>query len=241
MSLGVDLARGLTTEIAAVRLATAGPNELEPPQRTSLLATVVDAATEPFVIVLGVAGLLALLLGEVRDGLLVLIGLVPIVGADVVTAYRGERALEELRDAAAPRAHVRRDGAPAEIPAGELVPGDIVRLRVGDLVPADLRVSRSAALTVDRSILTGESLPEELRTEPDRAGTALPERRAMAHAGTAVVMGSGEGIVVATGPNTELGRIASALGPRDRGRSPRRYRPEPPRRLTRRGAARGPS
>jgi Ca2+-transporting ATPase len=219
-SLGVDTATGLAAEAAAERLAAAGRNELEPPKRTSLLATVVDAATEPFVIVLGVAGLLALLLGEVRDGLLVLVGLVPIVGADVVTAYRGERALEELRDAAAPRAHVRRDGSASEIAAADLVPGDVVRLRVGDVVPADLRVIRSAALTVDRSILTGESLPEELRTEPDMPGTPLAERRAMAHAGTAVVMGNGEGIVVATGANTELGRIAGAMGPRDRGRSP---------------------
>jgi Ca2+-transporting ATPase len=220
LSLGVDPATGLTTATAAARLVSTGPNQLEPPKRTSLLATIIDAATEPFVVVLAVAGVLALLLGEVRDGVLVLIGLGPIVGADVVTAYRGERALEELRAAAAPRAHVRRDGSPSEIAAADLVPGDVVRLRVGDVVPADLRVSRSSVLTVDRSILTGESLPDELRTDPDPAGTTLPERRSMAHAGTAVVMGNGEGIVVATGARTELGRIATALGPRDRGRSP---------------------
>jgi Ca2+-transporting ATPase len=219
-SLVVHTAVGLTSVVAADRLAANGPNELDPPKRTSLLATVVHAATEPFVIVLAVAGLLALALGEVRDGLLVLVGLVPIVGADIVTAYRGDRALDELREAAAPRAHVRRNGAPLEIAARDLVPGDVVRLRVGDVVPADLRVSRSAALTVDRSILTGESVPEELSTEPDPAAAALADRRSMAHAGTAVVLGSGEGIVVATGRNTELGRIATALGPADRGRSP---------------------
>ena len=218
--LRVDPGIGLTAEEAERRLATSGPNELDPPKRTSLLATVLDAATEPFVVVLAIAGLLALGLGEVRDGLLVLVGLVPIVGADVVTAYRGERALEELREAAAPRAHVRRGGAAIEIAARELVPGDVVRLRVGDVVPADLRVSRSAALTIDSSILTGESLPEELRTEPDPPAAALADRRAMAHSGTAVVRGSGEGIVVATGRRAEVGRIASALRRADRGRSP---------------------
>jgi len=219
-ALGVDPSRGLSAEDAAARLARVGRNELEPPRRTSILAAVIDAATEPFVILLAVAGLLALALGEVRDGILILIGLGPIVGADVVTEYRAERALEELREAAAPRAHVRRDGVPLEIPAGELVPGDIVLLRVGDVVPADLRVVSSAALTADRSALTGESLPEELSPDPDAIDAALIDRHGIAHAGTAIVLGSGSGIVVATGPDTELGRIASALTPGERDRSP---------------------
>jgi Ca2+-transporting ATPase len=212
--------RGLSTEASAARLVSHGPNELEPPRRTSVVASVVDAATEPFIVLLAVAGLLAALLGEVRDGVLVLVGLVPIVGADVVTEYRGERALEELRRAAAPRAHVRRNGATKEIPARDLVPGDVVLLRVGDIVPADLRIVRSAALATDRSILTGESLPVELSTAPDPAGVPPIDRRAVAHAGTAVVLGHGEGIVVATGPLTEVGRIAGALTPSDRARSP---------------------
>jgi len=219
-ALGVDPSRGLSAEDAAARLARVGRNELEPPRRTSILAAVIDAATEPFVILLAVAGLLALALGEVRDGILILIGLGPIVGADVVTEYRAERALEELREAAAPRAHLRRDGVPLEIPAGELVPGDIVLLRVGDVVPADLRVVSSAALTADRSALTGESLPEELSPDPDAIDAALIDRHGIAHAGTAIVLGSGSGIVVATGPDTELGRIASALTPGERDRSP---------------------
>jgi Ca2+-transporting ATPase len=218
--LGVDPTRGLTTADAAARLATHGPNELEPPQRSSVLASIVDAATEPFVVVLAIAGVLAVFLGEVRDGVLILVGLVPIVGADVVTQFRAERALEELRAAAAPLASVRRDGGPREVPARELVPGDVVLLRVGDVVPADVRIVRSDALTIDRSILTGESLPEEAAPAPDLDQAALADRRSIAYAGTSVVLGRGEGIVVATGPNSELGQIAGALGPRDRGRSP---------------------
>ena len=218
--LGVDPTRGVTTADAEARLATYGPNELEPPRRTSVLASIVDAATEPFVVLLALAGVLAVFLGEVRDGLLILVGLVPIVGADVVTEFRAERALEELRAAAAPLASVRRDRVPQEVPARELVLGDVVLLRVGDVVPADLRIVRSEALTIDRSILTGESLPGESSAAPDLDQAALADRRSIAYAGTSVALGRGEGIVVATGPNSELGRIAGALGPADRGRSP---------------------
>jgi len=219
-SLRVDPSIGLTALDAEARLGTYGPNELEPPRRVSILASIIDAATEPFVVLLAVAGVLAVLLGEVRDGLLILVGLVPIVGADVVTEFRAERALAELRAAAAPLATVRRDGIALEVPARALVPGDIVLVRVGDVVSADLRIVRSDALTIDGSILTGESLPEEVSVIPDLEAAPLAERRSIAYAGTSVVLGRGEGIVVATGPNSELGRIAGALGPTDRGRSP---------------------
>ncbi|HEY7589924.1 MAG TPA: cation-transporting P-type ATPase [Candidatus Limnocylindrales bacterium] len=218
--LGVDASAGLTAADAARRLADGGPNELQRPRPVSLLAAFVDAATEPFVILLAVAGGLAVALGEVRDGLLVLLGLIPIVGADVVTTFRGERALEELRKAAAPRAHVRRDGAVVERLARDLVPGDIVLLRVGDVVPADLRLIRCEALSLDRSVLTGESLPEPGRVEPDPAEASVTDRHSIAFAGTAVVLGRGEGVVVATGAATELGRIAGTLGELERGRSP---------------------
>jgi Ca2+-transporting ATPase len=219
-SLRVEPSVGLEAGDAKTRLGICGPNELEPPRRVSILASVIDAATEPFVVLLALAGVLAVLLGEVRDGLLILVGLVPIVGADVVTEFRAERALEELRAAAAPLAAVRRDGAAREIPARELVPGDVVLLRVGDVVPADLRLVRSYALAIDRSILTGESLPEEASVAPDLAAAPLAERRSIAYAGTSVVQGRGEGITVGTGASTELGRIAGGLGPTDRGRSP---------------------
>ncbi|HEV8489067.1 MAG TPA: cation-transporting P-type ATPase [Candidatus Limnocylindrales bacterium] len=218
--LGVDPARGLPEAEAARRLAVEGVNELETARPPSLVRALVDAATEPFVVLLAVAGLLAVLLGEVRDGLLVLLGLIPIVGADVATEYRGERALQALRNAAAPRAHVRRDNGVREIPARGLVAGDIVLIRVGDVVPADLRVVRSDALTLDSSVLTGESLPEEATTEPDGLETPLPDRRSMAFAGTAVVIGRGEGVVVGTGMATEVGRIAATLGTTRRSRSP---------------------
>ena len=100
--LGVDPAVGLTTAEAARRRALSGPNVLDEAKRQPLWRMLLEAATEPFVVMLAVAGLLAILVGEVRDGLLVLFGLLPIVGADVVTEFRGERALEALREASAP-------------------------------------------------------------------------------------------------------------------------------------------
>jgi Ca2+-transporting ATPase len=218
--LHVNPELGLTTAEASRRLALAGPNELEPARREPLWRIVLDAATEPFVVMLASAGILAVLLGETRDGLLVLVGLLPIVGADVVTEYRGERAIEALRAASAPTARVRRDGLVTSVPAAALVPGDAVLFQAGDVVPADARIWRADRLLLDRSVLTGESLPEAGTADPDRADSPLTQRRAIAYGGTSVVGGRGEGIVVATGAATEFGRIAAQLTTRERRRSP---------------------
>ena len=219
-ALGVDRAVGLDPDEVLRRAASSGPNALEPARRSSIASMVWDAATEPFVLLLLAAGLLAVALGEVRDGLLILAGLIPIVGADVVTEYRGDRALEALRDASAPRARVRRAGEAVDVDAADLVPGDIVLLRAGDVVPADLRVLRSDRLLLDRSALTGESVPDAASVEADPEDAPLAERRAMAYGGTGVVGGRGEGVVVAIGRATEVGRIAGGLRDRGRRRSP---------------------
>jgi Ca2+-transporting ATPase len=153
-ALGVERVVGLDPDEVRRRAASSGPNALEPARRSSIGKMVWDAATEPFVLLLLGAGLLAVALGEVRDGLLILAGLCPIVGADVVTEYRGDRALEALRDASAPRARVRRGGEAEDVDAAGLVPGDIVLLRAGDVVPADLRILRADRLLLDRSALT---------------------------------------------------------------------------------------
>ena len=218
--LRVEPGRGLDPAEVAARAARWGPNELEATARPAVWRMVLDAATEPFVVLLAAAGLGAVALNEVRDGLLILLGLLPIVGADVVTEYRGERALEALRAASAPAARTRRGGSVAEVPAAAVVPGDIVIVRVGDVVPADLRVVAADRLLVDRSVLTGESLPEPAAIAPDPASTELAGRHAVLYAGTSVVAGRGEGIVVATGAATEVGRIAGGLSTRTRRRSP---------------------
>ena len=219
-ALSVDPRNGLDDAEARTRGATTGPNVLERTRRPGFGSMVIAAATEPFVLLLLGAGLGAIALGEVRDGLLILAGLLPIVGADVVTEYRGERALEALRDASAPRARVRRAGRSLTVPAAKLVPGDVVLVRVGDVLPADLRLTRGERLTIDRSVLTGESLPEIASVDPDPADAAVADRRCVAYAGTSVVGGRGEGIVIAIGRETELGRIAGGLSTKQRRRSP---------------------
>ena len=164
-----------------------------------MLGAIRRAVTEPFVVLLGVAGSLAIFLGEARDGILILAGLVPIVGARRSHQLSlGASAGLPSRWPPAPRARVRRAGAASDILAADLVPGDVVLLRTGDIVPADIRVSGADALLVDRSILTGESMPELASTEPDPESAAVADRRSMLFAGTAVVGGRGEGIVTAT-------------------------------------------
>ena len=218
--LGVEPAVGLSSDEAVRRSGLVGSNELAPVEHESVLSMLIEAVTEPFILVLLVSGIGAILLGEVRDGVLVLFGLLPIVVADVVTDYRGDRALEALREASAPVARIRRDGAVGEVPAAVIVPGDVVLLRGGDIVPADVRLLRADRLLVDRSVLTGESVPEPAAVDPDAATASLAERRAMAYAGTSVVGGRGEGLVIATGQATEVGRIAGGLAPRGHRRSP---------------------
>ena len=218
--LRVDPAVGLSADEAAQRAATSGPNELEVVRREPVWRMVLEAVTEPFVILLAVAGILAIALGEVRDGLLVLLGLLPIVGADVVTEYRGDRALEALRSASAPTARVRRDGRAIVVPAAALVPGDVVLLQGGDVVPADMRISRADRLLLDRSVLTGESIPEPGVVSPDAEDTPMNSRHSIAYSGTSVVGGRGEGVIVTIGQQTEFGRIAGGLVSRERRRSP---------------------
>jgi P-type Ca2+ transporter type 2C len=218
--LETDQALGLTSEETARRLSRFGPNELEPARKTSLARLFWEGAREPFVVLLFIAGCLAIALNEVRDGLLVLVILAPIVGAGVLTQYRGEKALEALRDASAPTARVRRDGTVEDVATRDLVPGDMVLLRTGDIAPADLRLVRAEGLSFDRSLLTGESLPEPASTAADPAGAGIADCRSIAYAGTAVVSGRGEGVVVATALDTEFGRISKALAGTERRRSP---------------------
>jgi Ca2+-transporting ATPase len=219
-AFGVQPAAGLTDDEAARRLAASGANLLAQRSAPPLWRMAWDAATEPFILLLLGSGALAVLLGEVRDGLLVMAGLVPIVAADVVTEFRAERALEALHAASAPIARVRRGGVARDIPAADLVPGDIVLLLVGDVVPADLRLLETDALLLDRSVLTGESLPESGSAAPDAPASGLVERRSIAYAGTCVVGGRGLGVVVASGQATEFGKIAGSLAVLERRRSP---------------------
>lgn len=155
-----------------------------------------------------VVGVLYALLGELADAITIFFVIVAVAAVEIVNESRAKRAIASLRSLAAPRASAIRGGAAVNLPTAELVPGDVVLLEPGTRVPADLRLLESAALRVDESNLTGESVPvskaaEEVLVPP----TPLGDRRNLAFSGTVVTAGKGRGTVVGTGADTELGRI----------------------------------
>ena len=219
--LNVDPARGLSQRAAAARLAEHGPNLLPAARRRGPARLLAAQFSDVMILVLIAAAVVAALVGEPVDAaaIAVIIILNAVIG--FVQDYRAGRALAALQDLAAPRARVRRGGRVLEVDARALVPGDVVLLEAGDIVPADLRLVEAAGLTVNEAALTGESIPV-VKAPGARAAAAAPlgERRNMAFKGTTVTRGRAAGLVVATGPHTELGRIAALLETAEQGRTP---------------------
>jgi Ca2+-transporting ATPase len=203
---------GLEQAEVVRRLEAEGPNQLPEGSRRSPARILLAQFTEFMVIVLVAAAVLAGVAGEPEDtvAILAIVLLNTLLG--FVQEYRAERAIAALKSLTAQHARVRRDSHPSTIPAGELVTGDLVLLEAGNIVPADLRLSEAVQLRLDEATLTGESHPvEKVTAAIAEAVVALGDRRNMAYKGTMVSAGRGEGIVVATGPRTELGRIAALL------------------------------
>jgi Ca2+-transporting ATPase len=176
--------------------------------------------TDFMILVLLAAAIVAGVIGDVQDSIaiVVIVLLNGILG--FVQEYRAERAIAALRQMASPQARVIRDGQPGLIDAVELVPGDLVELEAGNILPADLRLTELASLKVDESVLTGESQPVEKQLATLRE-TDLPlgDRLNLAYKGTVVTCGRARGLVVATGMQTELGKIAALLSG-ESGRTP---------------------
>ncbi len=210
--LGVDPEAGLDAHEAAVRLARHGPNTLPAPQRRGVARMLLAQFADFMVLLLLASAVVAGLLGELQD-IAAIVAIVFLNAAlGVVQEYRAERALAALRALSAPQARVRRGGEVGLVPTVDLVPGDVVALEAGNVVPADLRLLEAAGLRLDEATLTGESHPV------DKSAVALPdaelplgERHNMAYKGTVVTSGRGTGVVVATGMASELGRIAALL------------------------------
>lgn len=204
--------RGLSPAEAARRRPVYGPNELEAARRISPWAILLAQFRNVLVLILLAATALSIVLGHGTEAVVIIVIVLFAVLLGFLQEYRAERALEALRRLAAPTATVLREGEPQEVPARELVPGDVVVLRTGDRVPADLRLLEAVHLRIDEAVLTGESVPVEKHTDPIPVPEIpLGDRRNMAYAGTVVTYGRGKGIVVATGMRTEFGRIAGML------------------------------
>ena len=209
--LDVDRA-GLDADAAEQRLAEHGTNELIDTGSTSPWRLVWEQISAVMVLILIGAALLSLALGKYLEA--------GAIGAIVVLftllgfyqEYRAEQAIAALRKMAVPVVRVVRGGRTVEVPAADLVPGDIVQLDAGSIVPADLRLIDAANLRVEEAALTGESEPSDKQTEPiEEERVPLGDRSCMAYSGTQVTAGRGVGVVVATGMRTELGKIATLL------------------------------
>ncbi|WP_418704421.1 cation-translocating P-type ATPase, partial [Anaerotruncus massiliensis (ex Liu et al. 2021)] len=210
--LGVDPARGLTAAEASARLQKHGPNELAEKKRKSKLAMFLSQLNDPMIYILFAAAAISIFLREVSDAVIILLVVLLNAVIGMTQEAKAEQALEALKKLSSPNALVRRDGRLSEVPAAGLVPGDIVLLEAGRVVPADLRLLQSVNLKVEESALTGESVP----AEKDAAFVAegepgIGDRVNMAFSSTSVAYGRGEGVVTATGMDTEIGRIAAML------------------------------
>ncbi|MFN4319942.1 MAG: cation-translocating P-type ATPase [Aquificaceae bacterium] len=202
---------GLTQEEAQKRLEVYGKNVLRE-ERESRLKVFIRQFTSPFILILLVAGLGALFLGDVKDAIIVY-GLIAVNG--LLGFYQELKAIasiEALRSMTALRVRVLRDGVERQVESSELVPGDIVLLSEGDVVPADIRLVESVGLLVDEALLTGESLPVEKDASLTLLeDTPLHNRSNCLYKGTVVLRGKAIGVVFATGKNTELGKIAQRV------------------------------
>jgi len=204
---------GLSAAQVDERSETFGPNAVRS-HHTSALSVLARQVSSPLLWLLVGAAAVSAVVGEGTDAAIIGVILVASVGLGFANEYRAERAAEAMHDEIRHLVTVVRDGAPASVEVTHLVPGDIVHLDVGSIVPADVRLLTASNLECDESILTGESVPAEKSPTPVKDGVALAELSSCLFLGTVVHEGSADAVVVATGRLTQFGRIAIGLGER---------------------------
>lgn len=211
---------GLTAEDAEARLARYGPNRIreQPPPRP--IVVFLRQFSSTFILILVVAAVVTLALGELLDTTLIAVALLLNAVIGFIEERRAADAVQALMQLVVPHCRVVRDGQEWEIDSRDVVPGDVVLLESGSRVPADIRLSAVNSLTIDESLLTGESLPVTKTTTPVKENAAAADRHSMAFTGTIVANGRGRGYVVATGDDTELGSIAGSIRTEEAGELP---------------------
>jgi Ca2+-transporting ATPase len=203
---------GMSSDQAAKRLAHFGANELKEKSARSPWRMLLDQVSDFMIIVLIVAAIVSGIVGSVQDTVVIMIIVILNAVIGFVQEYRAERAMAALKRMAEASAYVLRDGQAEIVNAAELVPGDVLLLETGNVVPADLRIIDTARLKIDESALTGESVAVEKQVAAISAiDVPLGDRLNLIYKGTTVVHGRGRGLVVATGMNSELGKIAALL------------------------------
>ncbi|GAB3095891.1 cation-transporting P-type ATPase [Isoptericola nanjingensis] len=202
---------GLSAADATARLAEVGPNRLPPPEKDPLWKRVLVHFDDVLIYILLVSAVLKAILGDWVDFTVIL--LVAVVNAAIgfIQEGRAESALNGIRQMLSVHAEARRDGAWAKIDADDVVPGDVVRVRSGDRVPADVRLLQATNLRVEESALTGESVAASKRVDAVDPDAGVGDRTSMLFSGTLVAAGQGVGVVTATGERTEIGRIQTMI------------------------------
>ncbi|WEB69518.1 calcium-translocating P-type ATPase, PMCA-type [Lactobacillus crispatus] len=215
--LNTSVKDGLSASDAKAILEQYGPKALASKKKQSMFMRFIDQFKDFMIIVLIIAAILSgVLAHEWTDAAIIMIVVILNAILGVFQEARSEAAIDALKEMATPDAHVRRDDTIVTIPSTELVPGDVVLLEAGDVVPADLRLNQAHSLKIEESALTGESVPVEKHAETlEGEDIALADRVNMAYSNTNVTYGRGEGIVTSTGMHTEVGKIATMLNNAD--------------------------
>jgi Mg2+-importing ATPase len=219
MEAGTVLARlgtsgsGLVESEASRRLHTVGPNAVLS-HGARPLQVLLRQLRNPLLILLAGAALVSILVGEGADALIILVIVCLSVGLGFVNEYRSEKAVEELHSSIHHTAVTTRAGRISAVDVTDLVPGDVVGMDIGEVVPADIRLLEANGLECDESVLTGESMPAAKGVEPVLRSDSALDLGSCAFMGTVVRAGTGRGVVVRTGGRTAFGRIAQALGTR---------------------------
>jgi P-type Mg2+ transporter len=204
--------QGLTRAEAERRLAAVGPNEPTPVQRAALLRQLLLFLTNPLVVILLAASIVAGALGEVVNAIIITVMVLLSIALNFIQTARSQQAADRLRAQVAPTATVMRDGDWRELPRREVVPGDLIRPGAGDLIPADAQLVEAHDLHVQQAALTGESLPvEKEAAEPAEVASSPAEAQNRVFLGTSVVSGTATARVTATGRQTAFGDIAARL------------------------------
>jgi Ca2+-transporting ATPase len=212
---------GLTSAEAAKRLLETGPNEIQAAKRITAWEIFLEQFKNVLILILLGATIISLFLGHGVESIVIAVIVLFAVFLGFIQEYRAERAIEALRQMAAPTASVLRDEIEVKVPARDLVPGDVILLHTGDRIPADARLLESVNLQVEEAALTGESVPVEkhiqMLSEDD---LPIGDRKNIVYAGTAVTYGRGRALVFATAMQTEFGKIAQLLQTVETGKTP---------------------
>ncbi|WP_019178658.1 cation-translocating P-type ATPase [Methanomassiliicoccus luminyensis] len=211
---------GLSEAASEQRLREFGPNELPSEKSPGIFRIFLRQFLSPLIYVLIAAGAIALFVGEMLDAGFIFIVILINAVVGTIQEAKAEKEAEQLQRLIRTTARVRRGGTEVTVPAEGLVPGDIVLLESGNVVPADIRLASAVSLAIDESLLTGEAVAIDKRAERAEAGAPVSDRWDMAFAGSTVVRGRGEGAVVGTGLRTEIGEIAETVSQTEKTKPP---------------------